>query len=679
MSASMRLPWRAAALCLASTVVGCTGPTYDTSTSVPFTPVSPTIYVAKVKNLLVGLAPTDPEIAAVTASPDALQDLITTWMQLPQYQQKMMVFFEQAFQQTQITKINFVDISPPNGLGNGAAVPLAVQNATESFARTVLADAMAGAPLSKSFTTTTLMMTPALMSVYAYLDAHATSNTNVLTDLLSKQKLTITIESTTPIALADTVTPGGPNYLHFYNPDLPTTVYPDTVAACNGQTSITLAASAEQVWRTLFGEIPPHKVTLPDATTVACPIRSATGAGQVFTDTDFTTWHAVTIREPAQGEATTAFYDLPALRTATELVLNAPRPGFFSTPAFQANWPTNQSNMMRVTVNQSLIIATGNSVDGTDATTPTSTPGLDPAHAGPGSACFGCHQLLDPTRAVFDSTYTWFYNRQDDKTLAGQPSLFAFQRVVQPMQTIGDFAKLLAAHPLVPQAWAQKLCYYASSAPCDPTDPEFQRIVKDFSSGLAWNQLVQELLSSPITTNAGPSKTHDTNGEVIAVTRRDHLCAALNSRLSLNDVCQLGVGHGGATATGLIMGGMPSDGYGRGATAPVLPNQPSLFYVAGAENICASVSALVIDPSAASTKQQPNAKTWSSNDAEAAIADFVATILGLTSSDPRATQVHAILSAHFTAASHGGATATDALRSTFVAACLSPSFIGIGM
>ena len=675
----MRLPWRAAALCLASTAASCTGPTYDTSTAVPFTPVSPSIYVAKVKNLLVGLPPSDAEVAAVTASPDALHDLIGTWMQLPQYQQKMTVFFALAFQQTQITKTNFVDISPPNGLGNGAAVPLVVQNATESFARTVLGDAMAGAPLTHAFTTTTLMMTPALMATYAYLDAHATSNTNALSDPLAKQKLTITIESTTPIALADTVTPGGANYLHFYNVDLPTTVYPDMVAACNGQTSITVAATSEQVWRAMFGEIPPHKVTLPDATTVACPIRSATGAGQVFSDSDFTTWRPITIRTPAPGEPTTAFYDLPTLRGASELVLNAPRPGFFSTPAFQANWPTNQSNMMRVTVNQALIIATGNAIDGTDATTPTTTPGLDPDHAAPGSACFGCHQLLDPTRAVFDSTYTWFYNKQQDPTLAGQPSLFAFQNVVQPMQTIDDFARLLAAHPLVPEAWAQKLCYYASSAPCDATDPEFQRIVTAFSSGLSWNLLVQDLLASPIITNAAPSKTHTSHGEVIAVARRDHLCAALDSRLALDDVCQLGIRRGGATPTGLIMGGMPSDGYGRGATAPVLPNAPSLFYVAGAENICASVSALVIDPSAASSRQQPNAKTWSSKSPDAAVADFVTTLVGMTASDPRAAQVQAILGAHFADATHAGATATDALRSTFVAACLSPSFIGIGM
>src|SRR5258706_5312243 len=146
----------------------CTGPTYDTSIPVPFTPDSPTVYVAKVKNILVGLPPTDDEIAAVTADPQALGGLIDGWMLLPQYQQKMMVFFELAFQQTQISAPDFVDIMPPNGLGNGRAVPLLVQNARESYARTVLAMTQQGRPLTDAFTTHQLMMTPALMQLYAY-------------------------------------------------------------------------------------------------------------------------------------------------------------------------------------------------------------------------------------------------------------------------------------------------------------------------------------------------------------------------------------------------------------------------------------------------------------------------------------------------------------------------------
>src|SRR4029079_13702917 len=92
----------------------------------------------------------------------------------------------------------------------------------------------------------------------------------------------------------------------------------------------------------------------------------------------------VPIREPAAGEAITPFYDLPTLRSANELVLTIPRIGFFSTPAFFANWQTNISNQMRVTMNQTLIVALGASVHGTDLTkTPGSPPpGLDAVHAG---------------------------------------------------------------------------------------------------------------------------------------------------------------------------------------------------------------------------------------------------------------------------------------------------------
>src|SRR3954469_24946463 len=82
----------------------------------------PAVYVAKVKNILVGLPPTDTELAAVTADPSALGGLVDGWMQLPEYQQKMMVFFELAFQQTQISAVDYVDLVPANGLGVGRAI-----------------------------------------------------------------------------------------------------------------------------------------------------------------------------------------------------------------------------------------------------------------------------------------------------------------------------------------------------------------------------------------------------------------------------------------------------------------------------------------------------------------------------------------------------------------------------
>jgi hypothetical protein len=650
----------------------------DNNGSMPFVADPPSVYVAKVKNILVGLPPTDDEVAQVTADPSKLGGLIDGWMQLPQYDQKMMVFFELAFQQTQIAAQDFVDIVPPNGLGVGRMIPLLVQNTRESFARTVLELTKQGQPLTAAFTTKQLMMTPALMELYAFLDARQVNDAAQVNDLFAtaNKGLKITMETSAgPIPFTDSINPASPNYLHWYTPDLPGLMYPDTT--CNALDPITFPVNAQALHALLYGEIPNHPGPSGNCGNRAGSVMSAQVAA-----TDFTTWKMVTIRPPKTGEARTVFYDLPTLRTANELVVSTPHPGFFSTPAFFANWPTNSSNQMRVTVNQALIVATGAAIDGTDSTAPPTTPGLDAQHAPQNTACFGCHQQLDPTRSILSATYSWFYYPQTDATLMKQPGLFAFQGVIAPMQTIDNFAQLLATHPLVGQAWAQKLCYYANSAPCNPIDPEFLRIVEKFTSaGGTWNTLVHELMASPIMTNTSETATSKTNGEVIAVSRRDHLCAALNNRLGFVDICELdstlGGRAAGQAAIAQIVSGMPSDGYGRGSTIPVLPNQPTLFYRAGLENVCAQVAALTIDAKA--NANQPGAKAWSSAQPDAAIADFVSTVMALTSSDPRAAQATSILTSHFHAAMQAGQTASDSLKSTFVAACLSPSFIGIGM
>jgi hypothetical protein len=331
-----------------------------------------------------------------------------------------------------------------------------------------------------------------------------------------------------------------------------------------------------------------------------------------------------------------------------------------------------------VTMNQALIVATGAQVDGVDTTVPTSTPGLDPVHSAPGSPCLQCHQLLDPTRSILSATYSWNYHAQTDMTLTSQDGLFAFQGVVKPVTTIAGLGSTLASHPLVPSAWVQKLCYYANSSACQTSDPEFKRIVGVFtSSNLSWSALVRELFASPLITYAGPTQTAAANGQVVAVARRDALCAALDERLGLTDVCALNALSAVSNKTTIpqIVSGLPSDGYGRGAVAPVLPNQPTLFYRADTENICEAVAAMVVDP----TSPPAGVTHWSSAQASVAIGDFVQTLMALTPGDPRSSQAEMLLESHFAAAMKSGATATDALRSTFVAACLAPSSVTIGL
>jgi hypothetical protein len=644
----------------------------------PFQADLPFTYVAKVKNLLVGLPPSDDEVQQVINDPTTLRTLIDGWMQRPEYREKTKRFFELAFQQTQVTATDFADQAYPKQIGiNNTTIPLLIQNAQQSFARTMLQLIDDGHPLTEGLTTSQLMMTTAMKELYAFLDVWEVDDTGKVTDRFRQAHTGLSIIAETaagPIPIADSLNPASPNYMHWYNPDVATNN--PTVPGCT-EDPITFLPSGVTLHYLLYGALDGHK----SSTGVQCPPTGGTATAPQLALSDFTDWSMVTIRQPRAGEAVTPFYDLPALRTASELVLQIPRAGFFSTPAFFANWQTNISNQSRVTLNQTLIVALGSSVDGTDPTvTPGNPPpGLDTVHAAQAD-CSYCHRTLDPLRSIFSATYSWNYHNQLDPALIAQKGMFSFRGVVQPVGSMLEMGQALAQHPLFPTAWAQKLCTYANSAPCLETDPEFQRIVSAFqSSNFSWSVLVRELLASPITTNVSLTDTAAANGEVVAVARRDHLCASLDNRLGFADVCGLdAVTRKQLQATvPQIVSGLPSDGYGRGSTAPVLPNQPTLFFRAGTENICASVAASVIDVGAA--KQVAGVSYWSSASPDAAIGDFVATVMALVPSDPRAAPATTLLKGHFTAAMTAGSSASDALKSTFVVACQAPTALSIGM
>jgi hypothetical protein len=652
---------------------GNAAPSADGTNPTPFEPESPTFYVAKVKNVLVGLPPTDDEITAVKADPSKLKDLIDGWMKLPQYADKMRVFFELAFQQTQVTLADFADqtyprqsdVSPFTG-------PLLLQNAKESFARTVLELIDEGRPFTDVTTTERFMMTPGLMEFYAFLDAWQVDDAGNVQDrfALANPKAKITLEAAKgKILLDDTVNPSSANFLHFYNPAVGTS----TISGCDTD-PIVFNANAFDLHDALHGVIPVFGNPKGGPN---CSGNNGGAASSVLQTDDFAQWKMVTIRPPKAGEQPTALYDVPTLRAATELVLTVPRVGFFSTPAFFANWQTNTSNQMRVTINQTLIVALGAAIDGTDTTVPKSTPGLDAAHASE-PACVGCHQTLDPTRSILGATYSWNYHQQTEKAFGQQKGLFAFQGVIKDVASAQDLGATLGQHPLFAPAWVQKLCYYVNSQKCETDDPEFLRIVDVFkSSGYSWSALVKELLSSPLTTYATPTETTTKDGQIVAVARRDHFCAALNARLGFTDICGLdNVGKKGPVgAIPQIVSGLPSDGYGRGAIVPVLPNAPTLFYRAAVENICEGVAAMVIDV----TTPVAGQKQWSSSQIDPALADFVHLVMGLPAADPRASDALSLLKDHFTQATEKGASASDALKSTFVVSCLAPSTDAIGL
>jgi hypothetical protein len=86
------------------------------------------------------------------------------------------------------------------------------------------------------------------------------------------------------------------------------------------------------------------------------------------------------------------------------------------------------------------------------------------------------------------------------------------------------------------------------------------------------------------------------------------------------------------------------------------------------ENMCAAFAGRLIDAGAATR--------WSSAAPDAAIGDFVHTLMGIGSG--RDATPLSILSGHMASARAAGLSASDALKSTFVLACLSPSVVGMG-
>ncbi len=125
---------------------------------VEFQSEPPSVYVAKIKNILVGDAPTDAEISAVTADPTQLKGLIQGWMTSAQYsaeyQTKMLRFFQLAFQQTQVVITDFADQAfPVQADVNNSTQSLLVQIAQESFARTMIAMTQSGQPMTNAATT----------------------------------------------------------------------------------------------------------------------------------------------------------------------------------------------------------------------------------------------------------------------------------------------------------------------------------------------------------------------------------------------------------------------------------------------------------------------------------------------------------------------------------------------
>jgi hypothetical protein len=643
--------------------------------------------LTKVKTLLTGLAPSEEEFKTATANPNSLGNLVDQWMKLDNYRNIMERFFANAFQQSQLAANDFA-----GAIDDGETKPnlLLLENLRQGFAKTVTALTQENRSFQEVATTHKFMMTTAMMMYYAYSDtsmrADATADTagdRIDRHTAEEPNWSFRLTSKSSIPYEESVDPTSPNYMTFTVSDLadhfskvatpkddgPHCSLIDPIVYDN---SLSFGGS-QRLSHWLYSVITGDNFNFFDQkngpSRILC--RGKPHASFVLTDRDYNDWRMVSVEHVTANDKQSRFYDVPGLRKANVLKLYTPRVGYFTTPAFFAQYNTNVSNQARGIINQTMIVGLGHNFDGANGVAGVDAPGADPLHASKAS-CAACHASLDPMKRFFRSNYSLSFNAQLDPTQSSIPATFIFDDLVASGSSMDDLGRLISTHPGFKIAWAKKLCSYANSGECLESDPELRRIAEIFaSSNYNWDTLVREIFTSPIVTFASKTASSEALGGSTPLTRRSQLCAILDSRLGFQDICGFAVtqtGKGGKSIPSLAAQ-LPADQYSRGQRSATYIGIPDPFYLSSVEKICALVADRVVDSNVASRL------TFSSNDPQAAIASIVGDFMGIDSA--RAQTPIQILTQSYQENLASGATASNALKSTFTTACLSPAITSI--
>jgi hypothetical protein len=608
--------------CFRGWVAGLSGRVTSSVARAPFEATAPLSYVNKVKTLLTGHAASSAEVARVESSPEALHGLLAEWLKTPEFADKLAEFLSVALQQRIVGSL---DDQFRRLQGNPSNLKALRANLEESFVRTATDIVQSDRPFTEVATTRRWALTTASLSALAFLD------TTAKTARAEKHRVVNEPEPglpKLPLSLAYSVEH------HVWS-----------APAKDGCDSKSLDSTG--LFKLLLGF-------------EACKPRPNRFDDTLIKPADFEDWRFVEIQSPAPNEEPTAFYDLDSLRQATTVKLAQPRAGFFTTPAFFANWETNEDNQFRVTTAQTLIVALGESFSASDATVPVRLDALAKEHAQPGSACYGCHQFLDPMREYFRKDFDFDY-RQTAQPSANTAS-FAFHGQVHDGGGIADLAAILARHPMFATGWTQKLCYWANSQPCSEQDPEFQRVARVFaSSHFDFKTLLVELMSSPLVTGATETLTARDNPSFVSITRRQHLCQLLDARLGREDAC--GVASNFASL-------VPRDDFARGSAEPVMTAVTGLSHYAATEKLCSRLATRLV--------VRGDKGRFSPASPELALNEMVEQLMGLDAQHPQHDSARATLGDHYRQAVARSNPAT-ALRSAFIVACMSPQVTGLGL
>ncbi|MEO1273451.1 MAG: hypothetical protein AAFX99_35655, partial [Myxococcota bacterium] len=314
---------------------------------------------------------------------------------------------------------------------------------------------------------------------------------------------------------------------------------------------------------------------------------------------DFTDWRTVRIvrdldalelRDLTRYSDPDVVATLRSIGEGDEAPFWAPRVGFFTTPTFLQVWNTNLDNQFRVVANQTLIAALGMTFDIGDVTVPNHLDGLDDTHSDPSTACYACHDQLDPMRNAWRNVY---YDHNSRAARGGQREFpehqpdFAFQGSSREISDLYDLGEALVEHPRFPIAWVLKVCHWANSAPCDARDPVIQALADQFvASGYHFDDLMVRVLSSEAVTNVSTRPEESTVATARpSMARFTHYCHRMKVRIQdlaagsydmpnyEGEVCTAHIGGAGARRSiAQLASGIPDDSNVRGEVDFLTPS-----------------------------------------------------------------------------------------------------------
>lgn len=633
------------------------------SQNAPFVGFTSITAALKVKQLMHG-GPLLREELTLLQQPGGLALLVESWLKSPQFARKMTDLFGLIFQQRNLRSTS-IEAMTGGFLGDYTQEHFGfLSMLEESFSRTAWHIAAHNQPFSEVLTTQTYMLTPALAMYLAYLDdISATDNQRYGSYMATQEpgfQLGWQFRGANPRSLAEEI-----QTRRFYVPltgDAPTRC-PDPLLVTRNDflgDNSTGMTNMRHIYYSFYGVI------------FGCDRGSSSGVPAKLTKEDHQQWRLITIRQPIGNEKPTPWYDLEAMRSNDTLLLRLPRVGFFTTPAFMANWPTNQSNQMRVTAQQTLIAALAMTFAPEDSTLPAQDMTIDTEHAAANTACYACHKNLDPLSNVFRQAYSLNYGVQTDLAQQTRKGGVFLAEMKRPVSTVKGLGIALAEHPRFPIAMVQHLCHYANAVNCDESDPVFLDLVNQFKAeGLAFLPLAKAFFQSPLVTGLSATKTFPLAPASASLLRANHFCHSLSVKLDLEDPCALQRWQKNSDSMAQLSQSLPKDNYSRGKVLPDMPVSFNLLTRASLEKICEKLV-----PQA----KQSRPELFGIEKPQETIKALLSIVIGLPEGHPLFASIEKQLQSHYDAARILPEVNDElAIQSVFVMACTSPFTTILGL